>query len=150
MEKYNKKKLRELLQKSGKKRVEFRKALGSSKCPLDDRIAINYINGGDLLVSKLLLSANFFGVSIKEFFLEDGMPGDEKESDEDDESSSCQHVGDRQHPYKELIEYQIKLQHQQEIARIREEYWEKIKELEVQLAKAQTKLAVLTEKGSVG
>lgn len=64
MEKYNEKKMQELLQASGQTRADFRRGMNN----LDDRIAKNYLAGGDLSVGKLLMAARWFGVSVLEFF----------------------------------------------------------------------------------
>jgi len=69
MEKYNEKKMQELFTKSGQSRAEFRRGMGN----LDDRIARNYLNGGDLAVSKLVQAARWFGVKVNTFFEDDSM-----------------------------------------------------------------------------
>lgn len=69
MEKYNEKKMQELFMKSGQSRADFRRGMGN----LDDRIAKNYLNGGDLAVSKLVQAARWFGVKVNTFFKDDSM-----------------------------------------------------------------------------
>ena len=70
MENYNTNKIKTLMTENGVLRADLKRALGIS----NEKTIIRYVNGEDIHVSRLLQIADFFGCSITEFFLSDGIP----------------------------------------------------------------------------
>lgn len=69
MEKYNEKRIQELMQETGAKRADLKRALGIS----NETTILRYVNGEDIHVSRLLQLASFFGRSVMDFFVRDGV-----------------------------------------------------------------------------
>lgn len=68
MEQYNKNRIKELMQETGAKRADLKRALGIS----NETTILRYVDGEDIHVSRLLQLAQFFGKSISDFFIREG------------------------------------------------------------------------------
>lgn len=125
MEKYNEKKMQELFAKSGQSRADFRRGMGN----LDDRIAKNYLAGGDLAVSKLLQAAKWFGVKVGVFFEEEGAPNDSMtEANMADAVAGADNA--RTLLCAERKEHEREIEHMKEVMRLRIGYERQLAALE--------------------
>jgi hypothetical protein len=151
MQVYNKTKIDELLRSRHIPRKVLKEHVSRVK---NDVILKELADGSERIgVDQLLSIANFLGVSVTDFFLDDGQPLQGKpavaRSHADDSPVVRQVVESERTLYEERARHQeamhqLTLQYQKELSAVREEFLLKEADLRVKLASAEAKLEVQT------